>query len=155
MTTTATWRGWHHRCRLLLALLLACAGVVASIVASAAQDLQAVPPLSAHVTDLTGTLTAQEQGELEQKLAALEARKGSQLAVLLVPTTRPEAIEQYALRVAEAWKLGRAKPDDGALLLLAKDDRELRIEVGYGLEGALTCAPSNRILEETIVPLLR
>ena len=66
-----------------------------------------------------------------------EARKGAQLAVLIVPTTAPETIEQYGVRVASAWKLGRAKPDDGALLLIAKDDRALRIEVGYGLEGAL------------------
>jgi uncharacterized protein len=129
--------------------------MLAATLASAAQDLQPVPPLAARVTDLTGTLTAQEQTELEQKLAALEARKGSQLAVLLVSTTQPEAIEQYSLRVAESWKLGRAKPDDGALLILAKDDRELRIEVGYGLEGALTDATSNRIIEEIMVPLLR
>ena len=74
---------------------------------------------------------------LEAKLAAFEARKGSQIAVLMVPTTRPETIEQYAIRVAEQWKLGRKGVDDGALLLVAKDDRALRIEVGYGLEGVL------------------
>src|SRR5512134_1508519 len=96
-----------------------------------------VPPLKARVTDLTGTLTADQRGALEQKLAALESRKGSQLAVLIVPTTRPEEIEQYSIRVAEQWKLGRKGVDDGALLLVAKDDRELRIEVGYGLEGVL------------------
>jgi len=120
-----------------------------------AQALKPIPKLEARVTDLTGTLTAGEQGELEQKLGAFEARKGSQIAVLIVPTTEPEAIEQYSIRVAEAWKLGRDKPDDGVLLLLAKDDHALRIEVGRGLEGALTDATSNRIIDETIVPLLK
>ena len=74
-----------------------------------AQDLQAVPPFEARVTDLTGTLTAGQQADLEQKLAAFEQRKGSQVAVLLVPTTAPETIEQYSIRVVEAWKLGRAQ----------------------------------------------
>jgi uncharacterized protein len=75
--------------------------------------------------------------------------------VLIVATTQPEAIEQYAIRVADAWRLGRAASDDGALLLVAKDDRALRIEVGYGLEGALTDARSNRIIDEAIVPRFR
>ena len=97
------------------------------------------------MTDITGTLTAEQQTALEQKLAAFEARKGSQLAVLIVPTTRPEEIEQYSIRVVEQWKLGRGtvggkKVDDGALLLIAKDDHRIRIEVGYGLEGVLTDA---------------
>jgi uncharacterized protein len=116
---------------------------------------QPVPPLQARVTDLTGTLSATEQAALEQKLQSFEARKGAQVAVLIVATTAPEAIEQYSIRVVEAWKLGRAKPDDGALLLVAKDDHALRIEVGRGLEGALTDAMSNRIIEDTMVPLLR
>jgi uncharacterized protein len=107
------------------------------------------------VTDLTGTLSAGQQAALEQKLAAFEARKGAQVAVLIVPTTQPEEIEQYGIRVAEAWKLGREKADDGAILLVAKEDRALRIEVGYGLEGALTDALSNRIIDETIVPHFR
>ena len=121
----------------------------------AAQGLQPIPKLESRVTDLTGTLTAGEQAELEQKLSAFEARKGAQLAVLVVATTQPEAIEQYAIRVAEAWKLGRAKPDDGVLLLLAKDDRTVRIEVGYGLEGALNDATANRIIDETMIPLFK
>lgn len=121
----------------------------------AAQGLQPVPPLEARVTDLTGTLTAVQQSELEQKLAALEQRKGAQLAVLIVPTTQPEAIEQYSIRVVEAWKLGRAKPDDGALLLVALQDRALRIEAGYGLEGSLTDSVSGRIIRDTITPLFR
>lgn len=112
----------------------------------------AVPPLTERVTDLTGTLDAQQKQTLESRLAAFEAKKGAQLAVLLVPTTQPEAIEQYSLRVVEAWKLGRKKVDDGALLIVAKDDRALRIEVGYGLEGVLNDATANRIVEEIIVP---
>jgi uncharacterized protein len=120
-----------------------------------AQALQPVPKLEARVTDLTGTLTAGQQAELEQKLADFEARKGAQIAVLIVPTTQPEQIEQYSIRVVEAWKLGRKKIDDGALLIIAKSDRALRIENGYGLEGVLTDAASNRIIQDTMVPLLR
>ena len=112
----------------------------------------AVPPLTGHVTDQTGTLTAEQKASLEQTLTAFEARKGSQLAVLMVRSTAPEAIEPYALRVAELWKLGRKKVDDGAILVVAKDDRALRIEVGYGLEGALTDLTSKRIISETILP---
>lgn len=122
---------------------------------AAAEPLQAIPPFKARVTDLTGTLSAQERDSLEAKLQAFESRKGAQLAVLIVPTTKPEEIEQYSIRVVDAWKLGRENPDDGALLLVAKDDRELRIEVGRGLEGALTDLISNRIIDETIVPRFR
>jgi uncharacterized protein len=108
--------------------------------------------LTVRVTDQTATLSAVQKTALEQTLQALEARKGSQLAVLMVPTTAPETIEQYALRVAEQWKLGRKKVDDGAVLVIAKDDRTLRIEVGYGLEGALNDATSKRIISEIITP---
>lgn len=121
-----------------------------------AQGLQPVPRLSARVTDLTGTLTAEQQAGLEEKLAAFEARKGSQIAVLVVPTTRPEEIEQYSIRVVDQWKLGRGHDvDDGVLLLIARNDREVRIEVGKGLEGALTDATSSRIISETLTPLFR
>jgi uncharacterized protein len=111
-----------------------------------------VPALVGHVTDQTGTLTQEQRSTLEKTLSAFEARKGTQLAILLVPTTAPEAIEQYALRVAEQWKLGRKKVDDGVIVLVAKDDRTVRIEVGYGLEGALSDIASKRIISETIVP---
>ncbi len=114
-----------------------------------------VPPLEVRLTDLTGTLTAEQQAALEDKLAAFEARKGSQVAVLIVPTTEPEDIAQYGIRVVDQWKLGRAKVDDGVLLLIAKNDRRMRIEVGKGLEGALTDATSKRIIAETITPLFR
>jgi uncharacterized protein len=120
-----------------------------------AQALQPVPKLEARVTDLTGTLTAEQQAGLEDRLAAFESRKGAQVAVLIVPSTAPEEIEQYGIRVAEQWKLGRGKVADGALLLVAKGDRRLRIEVGYGLEGVLTDATSRRIIGETITPLFR
>ena len=136
----------------LLALGLLC---LLGTVPPRALALQAIPKLEARVTDLTGTLTAGEQADLEAKLKAFQERKGSQIAVLLVPSTQPEAIEQYSIRVVEAWKLGREKPDDGVLLLVAKDDRSLRIEVGRGLEGALTDATSNRIIDETITPLFK
>ncbi|WP_292993135.1 YgcG family protein [Nitrosomonas sp.] len=112
----------------------------------------AIPLLKSHVTDLTATLSASEATQLEQKLAAFEKAKGSQVAVLIVPTTQPETIEQYALRVAETWKLGRKGIDDGVLLLIAKNDRALRIEVGYGVEGALPDAMAKRIIAEIIVP---
>ena len=112
----------------------------------------AVPPLTSRVTDLTGTLSGGAVARIEAKLKDFEAKKGSQVAVLIVPTTQPEEIEQYGIRVAEAWKLGRKGVDDGAILLIAKDDRHLRIEVGQGLEGALPDAIANRIVAETITP---
>ncbi len=111
-----------------------------------------VPPLQQRVTDLTGTLTAQQQSDLEANLAAFEARKGSQIAILLVPTTEPEDIAQYAIRVVDQWKLGRKGVDDGVLVLLAKNDRKSRIEVGYGLEGALNDATAKRILMDVMSP---
>jgi uncharacterized protein len=124
-------------------------------VAVAAWAQVAVPPLTARVTDLTGTLTREQQAGLERMLQEFEARKGTQLAVLMVPTTAPEPIEQYALRVGEQWKIGRKKVDDGAILVVAKDDRALRIEVGYGLEGVLNDATASRIIRDIIVPRFR
>jgi uncharacterized protein len=115
----------------------------------------AIPALEHRVTDLTGTLTAQQQTDLENNLAAFEAKKGSQIAILIVPTTQPEDIAQYSIRVVDAWKLGRKGVDDGVLVLLAKDDRKSRIEVGYGLEGALPDAIAKRILAETLRPYLQ
>jgi uncharacterized protein len=112
----------------------------------------AVPPLKARVTDLTATLSADQVKALDAKLAAFEQAKGSQLAVLIVPTTQPETIEQYGIRVASAWRLGRKGVDDGLLLLVAKNDRALRIEVGYGLEGVVPDAVANRVIQEIIVP---
>jgi uncharacterized protein len=134
--------------RLLPALLLALWTIVAMA------EL-AVPPLTARVNDTVGILDEAARAALEAQLAAFEAERGTQIAALIVRSTEGESIEAYALRVAEAWKLGRDKPDDGALLVVALEDRALRIEVGYGLEGVLTDATSKRIIAETIVPAFR
>ncbi|MBP0597824.1 TPM domain-containing protein [Herbaspirillum sp. LeCh32-8] len=119
----------------------------------------AVPPLSTHVTDQVGMLSTQQRASLEGVLAEYETRTGSQIAVLLVATTAPEAIEQYSIRVAEAWKLGRKGVDDGVILVVAKDNpkalRRLRIEAGRGVQGSLTDAQSKRILEDVIAPHFR
>jgi uncharacterized protein len=112
----------------------------------------AVPPLTARVTDLTGTLSGGAVSRIETKLADFESRKGSQIAVLIVPTTQPEEIEQFGIRVAEAWKIGRKGTSDGAILIVAKDDRRARIEVGQGLEGALPDAIASRIIADTVTP---
>ena len=114
-----------------------------------------IPPLSAHVTDLTQTLSPSEKQALEAKLADWEARTTNQLAVLIVPTTQPEPIEAYSIRVAEKWQIGRKGKDNGALFLVAKNDKKMRIEVGYGLEGTLTDVTSRRIIAENVAPLFR
>ncbi len=132
---------------LLLALLLCWPIAAASQVA--------VPPVSGRVVDRTATLSADDIDTLTQRLKDLERRKGSQVAVLIVPSTQPESIEQFTIRVAEAWKIGRKKIDDGALLVVAKNDHKLRIETGYGLEGALTDITARRIIDEVIVPRFR
>jgi len=112
----------------------------------------AVPPLVGRVVDQTGTLNSSFIDSLNQRIRSFEQRKGSQIAVLIVPTTQPETIEQYSIRVAGTWKIGRKKIDDGALLVIAKNDHKLRIEVGYGLEGALTDVTARRIIDEVIAP---
>src|SRR6266496_5463950 len=120
-----------------------------------AADEVAVPPLKARVTDLTGTLTAQQIQTLEGRLRDFERGKGSQIAVLILPSTQPESIEQYSIRVADAWKIGRAKADDGVILVVAKNDRKLRIEVGRGLEGAIPDAIAKRVVSDVIAPHFR
>jgi uncharacterized protein len=112
----------------------------------------AVPPLTARVTDLTGTLSGAAVARIEAKLKDFEAKKGAQIAVLIVPTTQPEEIEQFSIRVEDAWKLGRKGVSDGVYLIVAKNDRRVRIEVAYGLEGALPDAIANRIVDEAIAP---
>ena len=112
----------------------------------------AVPQLTGRVVDQTATLSASDIASLNDKLKDLETRKGAQIAVLIVPTTDGEPIEQFSIRVAEAWKIGRKKIDDGALLVVAKNDRHLRIEVGYGLEGVLSDVITHRIIDEEITP---
>ena len=120
-----------------------------------AQDLVAVPALRERVTDLTGTLSSDRKAALDKALREFDERKGVQIAVLMVETTKPEPIEQYALRVVEQWRLGRRKVDDGALLLVAKADRTVRIEVGHGIEGALNDLTARRIIDEQITPRFR
>lgn len=136
----------------MTAILRRALSAALALVALAALAQVAVPTLTSRVTDLTGTLAPAQRTAIEQRLAAFDARKGSQIAVLLVPTTQPETIEQYAIRVADEWKIGRKGVDDGVILLAAMKDRAVRIEVGYGLEGALPDAVAKRIVEEYIVP---
>jgi uncharacterized protein len=153
----------------LLRLLAAGLALLGALGTAFAQQPLPVPPLSARVTDLTGTLSAAQRAQLEAALAELERRKGAQVAILMVPTTSPETIEAFGIRVAEAWRLGRGQAsarrdtgdagraaiDDGVLLLVAKDDRRVRIEVGYGLEGAIPDAVAKRIIGEAIAPRFR
>lgn len=139
---------------LLLYVFLICA-FSAYQPAFAQQGLLAVPALESRVTDLTGTLSDAQKASMEAKLAQFEEKKGSQITVLIVPTTQPEDIAQYSLRVVEKWKIGRSKVDDGVLLIIAKNDRRLRIEVGYGLEGVLNDATSKRIISEVIGPYFK
>ncbi len=130
---------------------LVAAGVSLLLALSASAEV-AVPPLQARITDLTGTLSASQIQNLDSRLRDFERAKGSQIAVLLLPTTQPETIEEYSIRVADAWKIGRAKTDDGVILVVAKEDRKLRIEVGRGLEGAIPDAVAKRIVSEVIAP---
>ncbi len=138
---THSWR-WLLLCLLLLVNTAAIAEI-------------AVPPLKSRVTDLTATLSQQQQTQLDAKLSALESSKGSQIAILLVPTTAPETIEQYGLRVAEQWQLGRKGVDDGLLIVAALQDRTLRLEVGYGLEGVVPDAVAKRVISEIMLPHFR
>src|SRR5678815_216526 len=138
--------------RRLLAFL---AGVGLTLAVAAADGPLPVPALTARVTDTTGTLDASQKQTLETSLATLEQRKGAQLAVLMVPTVKPEEIEQYSIRVVDAWKLGRKNVDDGVLLIIAKNDHRVRIEVGRGLEGAIPDAATARIIREYITPKFR
>ncbi|ODU31331.1 MAG: hypothetical protein ABS93_01425 [Thiobacillus sp. SCN 62-729] len=130
-------------------------GLLLAVVALTTWAQLAVPELSRRVTDLTATLSAGQVAALENKLAAFEAQKGSQIAVLIVPTTQPEDIAQFGIRVADQWKVGRKKVDDGVILIVAKDDRTLRLEVGYGLEGAIPDAIAKRVIAETITPYFK
>jgi len=125
------------------------------VLAGAAHADLVVPPLQTRVTDLAALLTPAQRQNLEQDLRKFESLRGSQIAVLIVPTTQPETVEQFSIRVAETWKLGRKGIDDGVLLLIAKNDRDLRIEVGYGLEGVIPDAVAKRVIAEIIVPYFK
>ncbi|MDR7134925.1 uncharacterized protein J2X06_002134 [Lysobacter niastensis] len=132
----------------LIVLMLACA-------LAQAQQLAPIPPLTSPVVDTTGTIDAATRQKLEAQALALQQRKGSQLQVLVVPTTQPEDIAQYGVRAFEQWKIGRKGVDDGLIVIVAKDDRRVRIEVGYGLEGAIPDATSARVIQEYMVPKFR
>jgi len=120
-----------------------------------AEAVVGVPELSSRVTDLTATLSAEQVSALENKLAAFEAKKGSQIAVLMVPTTQPKDIAEFGIEVADLWQIGRKGVDDGVILIVAKDDRKLRLEVGYGLEGVIPDAVAKRVIAETITPYFK
>ncbi|MGZ5780549.1 MAG: TPM domain-containing protein, partial [Burkholderiaceae bacterium] len=126
---------------------------------ASAQKFAPIPPLTSHVTDTVGMLNEKQRATLENVLTEYETRTGSQIAVLLISSTEPEAIEQYSIRVADAWKIGRKGVDDGAILIVAKDNpkalRRLRIEAGRGVQGTLTDAQSKRILQDVIAPHFR
>jgi uncharacterized protein len=140
----------------LVMLLGACAALAQDVPWKTGTDgLAPIPKLTARVTDETSTLSAADRQALEAKLADWEQRSGNQLVVLMVPSTKPEPIESYSIRVAEAWKIGRKGQDNGALFVVAKDDHKMRIEVGYGLEGVLTDVTSHRIIDEDVAPLFR
>ncbi|MDO5611004.1 MAG: TPM domain-containing protein [Pseudomonadota bacterium] len=139
---------WLQRL-VLAAALAALSGVLA------AQALVPIPPLDSPVIDTTGTLDAATRAGLEKQALELQARKGSQLQVLLIASTQPEDIAQYAQRAYDTWKIGRKGVGDGVILLVAKDDRRVRIQSGYGLEGAIPDATANRVIQEYLVPRFR
>ena len=120
-----------------------------------AQDVLPVPPLAGRVIDQTGTLSAVQQQAMSDKLTAIETQRGSQVVVLLVPTTAPEDIGSYAQRVADAWKIGRLAVGDGLLIVVAKNDRKVRIEVAKALEGAVPDLAARRIIAEQISPAFK
>ncbi len=120
------------------------------LASSAMAELVAIPPLKARVTDLTGTLSPDQQAQLEASVASIETAKGAQVFILLLPSTKPEEIEQYGIRLADAWKVGRKGVDDGAIIIVAKNDRRMRIEVGYGLEGAIPDVIAKRIISDVM-----
>lgn len=146
----ARWPSALQACLLAFALLL-----VAPWMQVQAQELAPIPPLDSPVVDTTGTLDAATVQQLQAQAFALQQRKGSQLQVLVVPSVLPEDIAQYAVRVYDQWRLGREGVDDGLLLVVAVEDRRVRIEVGYGLEGAIPDATASRVIQEYLVPRFR
>ncbi len=141
MIKALTWRS-------LIAIFI----IAISLCGAQAQGLLAVPALSSHVIDQTGTLDTGQRQALEAKLSALEAQKGAQVVLLMVPTTQPEDIASYANRVGNTWKIGRKAVGDGALLIVAKNDRQVRIEVAKTLEGAVPDLAASGIIDDVITP---
>ncbi|RXZ36894.1 YgcG family protein [Oxalobacteraceae bacterium CAVE-383] len=153
----------YSACKALLSLSLLSLSVLLTALlpsgAAQAQELVAVPALAGHVNDHAAMLDSAQRARLEQTLADYEAGSGSQIVILTVDSTAPEAIEQYGIRVADAWKIGRVRIDDGVILIVAKNNpkalRRLRIEAGRGVQGSLTDAQSKRVLEDIIAPHFR
>ena len=145
----------YARCALWAALIVLSGAFSPPIVAQMQADAPTVPRLSQRITDQAEVLSASRRAALEAILKEFETQTGAQLAVLIVETTQPETIEQFSIRVVDEWQLGRKGVDDGALLIVALKDRVVRIEVGRGLEGALTDLTSRRIIDESIVPQFR
>lgn len=148
LTLAGPWRLWHLIVRCCLAGLL---GLSLSVMSATL----AVPPLNARVTDQTGTLDAAQVRALESQLAGIETSLGSQIVVLMIPSTQGEDIAAYAFRVADQWKVGRREVGDGLLLVVAKDDRAVRIEVARALEGAIPDLAAHQIIERVITPAFR
>ena len=140
--------------RLALGAAVFFLAALAALAATPADPI-AVPKLNARVTDLTGSLTAPERDAIEARLGEFEAKKGSQVAILLVPSIGPETIEEFAGRVTDEWKLGRKGVDDGVLLVVAKQERKIRIQTGRGVQGTLTDALSKRIASDIVAPRFR
>ena len=138
------WRARWLAAAALLALLLPASGVALE-----------VPYLGGRVNDTAEMIPADTEQRIEEKLAALEEASGTQMAVLTIISLEGESLEEFSLEVAETWALGRAEQDDGLLLLVARDDRKMRFEVGYGLEGDLTDAQAGRILNNILRPAFR
>ena len=141
--------------RLLRAALLTLLWLALLPATGRAAEPVPLPALNARVTDLTATLDATQRGRLEAQLAAIDRAGKAQVAVLLLPTTEPETIEQFGIRLAEAWKVGRKGADDGLIIIVAKNDRRMRIEVGYGLEGRIPDATASRIVNERMAPAFK
>ncbi|HZF23219.1 MAG TPA: TPM domain-containing protein [Burkholderiales bacterium] len=139
----------------MMLLMRAVAAAALLLAFCAVAEDASIPPLTGRVVDLNSTLSAEQKRELEASLEAFEKRKGSQIAVLITGTTFPEPIESFAMRVAEAWKIGRKGVDDGIVVVIAKSDQAMRIEVGYGLEGAVPDAVAKRLIEEEFIPKFR
>jgi uncharacterized protein len=138
--------------RCLLCLWLLCLPLLGLSLEAGAADEVAIPPLQSRVTDLTNTLDAGQKAQLEASLKQIETEKSAQIGILLLPSVKPETIEQFGIRLAEAWKLGRKGVDDGLIIIVAKSDRRMRIEVGYGLEGTVPDAIAKRIVSEQMAP---
>ena len=136
----------------LLLIILLLSQVLGSFVFAKNQN---IPELKQHVTDQGKLLNSEQRSHIEHVLGTLKKTEGSEIAVLIVNTTKPESLEDFSMRVVEKWKLGRKNVDDGVLLLIAKSDRKIRIEVGYGLEGAITDLSAGRIINEYITPEFR